>query len=260
MAGLVFALSLKMVTWISYPHMSVWTFIPWLLLLTDRLVRRPTLLAGAGMAAVVALQFLSGHAESSFHALMTASFFLALRLWQVRREDIPGVGPRQALLAFGGAIAAGVALAAVSLIPFAELLLQSADLRDRGGESIDVSLDQKEAIGLFLPDWWGRPTQTPIRLFVIERALYIGALPLMLVAAALILRARAERIAVALFGFLWLMVVLGIPPFLQVVTRLPVFSSGHNTRLIILAIFAAALLAGWGFDDLTRLKEAGSGA
>ena len=40
------------------------------------------------------------------------------------------------------------------------------------------------------------------------------------------------------FGFLWFAVVLGIPPFLQVVTRLPVFESGHNTRLIILTMMA----------------------
>ena len=33
----------------------------------------------------------------------------------------------------------------------------------------------------------------------------------------------------ALFGGLWLAVVFGVPPFFQIVTRLPVFSLGHNT-------------------------------
>ena len=33
----------------------------------------------------------------------------------------------------------------------------------------------------------------------------------------------------ALFGALWLAVLFGVPPFLQIVTRLPVFASGHNT-------------------------------
>jgi hypothetical protein len=252
LAGIVFALNLKMVTWLSYPHMSVWTFIPWLLLLTDRLVRRPSLLAGAGLAAVAALQFLSGHPESSFHALLAAVAFFVLRVWQTRREGLPGaLPPGRAVLAFGGAIAGGAALAAVSLIPFAELLLHSADFHDRRGYSVDIALNIREWIGVFLPDWWGRPTQTPIRIFVLERALYVGALPLMLVAAALVLRPRVERIAVALFGFLWFAVVLSIPPFLQIVSRLPVFNSGHNVRLIILTMFAVSLLAGWGFDDLT---------
>src|SRR6185436_9151779 len=93
LAGIVFALNLKMVTWLSYPHMSVWTFIPWLCLLTDRLVRRPSLLAGAGLAGVAALQFLSGHPESSFHALLATTAFLALRVWQTRREGLPGALP-----------------------------------------------------------------------------------------------------------------------------------------------------------------------
>ena len=48
--------------------------------------------------------------------------------------------------------------------------------------------------------------------------------------------------------------MIGIPPFVQIVTRLPVFSSGHNTRLIIFAMFAVALLAGWGLDDLTTRR------
>ncbi len=46
-----------------------------MLLLTDRFVRRPDLLAGGGLAALVALEFLTGHAESSFHAMLAAVLF-----------------------------------------------------------------------------------------------------------------------------------------------------------------------------------------
>jgi Bacterial membrane protein YfhO len=244
MAGLVFAFSLKMVTWLSYPHAGVWALIPWLLVATDQVVRRPGLLAGAGLAAVTGLQFLCGHPESSFHALLAAAAFLALRLW---RAD---AGLRPPLLAFAGGLAGGAALAAVTLVPFAELLWLSADLRERPGESVDVHLPTQDVLGLFLTDWWGRPTQTPLRPFLLERALYVGALPLLLAAAALVLRPTVTRVAVALFGVLWLAVALGVPPFLQVVTRLPVFSSGHNTRLVVLSMLAVALLAGWGLGEL----------
>ena len=248
LAGVVFALNLKAVTWIIYPNLGVWALIPWLLLFTDRLVRRPDLLAGAGLAAVVGLQFLAGHPESSFHALLAAAAFLAFRLWQARALWRP-------LLAFCAAVAGGAALAAVALIPFAELLSLSADVRDRAGESVDVHLQAKEVLGIFLPDYWGRPTQTPVRPILLERAMYVGALPLMLTAAALILPRRADRIAVALFGALWFAVVIGIPPVVQIVTRIPPFSSGHNTRLIILTILAVSLLAGWGLDDLTDARR-----
>jgi hypothetical protein len=253
LAGIVFAFSLRMVTWLSYPAMSVWTLIPWLLVATDRLVRRPDLLAGAGLATVVGLQFLCGHPESSFHALLTAVAFLALRVWQARRRAA-GVPAARALLAFGAGVAGGVALAAVLLVPFGELLWLSADLRERADQSVDVHLPVRDALGIFLYDWWGRPTQTPLRPFLLDRALYAGALPLALVAAAFVLRPTVTRVAVALFGALWLAVALGVPPFLQVVTRLPVFSSGHNTRLVVLSMLAVALLAGWGLQELSSRR------
>jgi hypothetical protein len=252
MAGLVYAFSLWMVTWVSYPHMSVWSWIPWMLLLTDRLVRRPDLLSGAGLSAVVAVQFLGGHPESSFHALVATLAFFVLRLVQARRAHGPAPAVGSAVLAFGAAGLAGLALAALTIVPFAELLWNSADLRDRMGDAVDKQPILRDfALGIFLPDYWGRATATPLKIFVLDRAIYVGALPLMLAAAALVIRPSLERVCVALFGALWLAVLFGIAPFLQIVTRLPVFSSGHNSRLALLYVLAVALLAGWGLDDLT---------
>jgi Bacterial membrane protein YfhO len=251
LTGIVYAFSLWMVTWLSYPHMSVWTWIPWMLLLTDQLVRRPDLLSGAGLSAVVAVQFLGGHPESSFHAVLTMVAFFLMRLAQARRSTSPQPAAGRTLVAFGAATAGGVALSALVLLPFGELLWHSADLRARQGSSIDHGpLLRRFALGIALPDYWGRPTATPLRPFLLDRALYAGALPLMLAAAAVVIRPRFERVCVALFGGLWLAVLFGIPPFLQIITRLPVFSSGHNSRLTVLYVLALALLAGWGLDDL----------
>ena len=72
----------------------------------------------------------------------------------------------------------------------------------------------------------------------------------MLAAAALIARPRAERLWIAGFAALLLAVIFGLPPFVQIATRLPLFSLGHNERLILLALACLALLAGWGLDDL----------
>ena len=143
---------------------------------------------------MVAAQFFTGHPESSFHVLLATGAFFVLRLFQTRRNAVRPARARLArpLLVFGAAIAGGTALAAVTLLPFLELLWHSADLRDRSGASIDRHLPTKDAIGLFLPDFWGRPTQTPIRRIMFESALYVGALPLMLAAAALILRPSGD--------------------------------------------------------------------
>jgi hypothetical protein len=251
LAGLVYALNLKLVTWLSYPTAGVWALIPWMLVAADRVVRRPDVLGGAALAVTTGLAILSGHPEPSAQAVLAMLAFAALRLWQAG-------GPlRRRVLTLTAGLVGGVALAAVMVVPFGELLWLSADLRDRAGQSVDVHIPFQDSLGLFLSDWWGRPTQTPLRPFMLERALYVGALPLMLAGAALVLRPTRTRIATALFGGLWLAVVLGVPPFLQVVTRLPGFSSGHNSRLVILTMLALALLAGWGLDELMRREAFG---
>lgn len=253
MAGIVYGFNLWMVTWVSYPHMSVWTWIPWMLLLTERLIRRPDLLAAGGLAAVTGVQFLGGHPESSFHLLVATVLFFILRLVQARRSGAPGARPlSRPVLLFVGGLVGGTLIAALVLLPFGQLVLGSADIHQRAGAAIDKpGVPAKFLLELFLPDYWGRPTQTPLLLFLLSRALYAGALPLMLAAAALVLRPRAERLWIALFGAAGLAVVVGIPPFLQIITRLPVFSSGHNGRLVIWYMLALSLLAGWGLDDVT---------
>lgn len=255
LAGLVYGFNLWIVTWLAYPHASVWALIPWLLLLTEKVVRRPDALSGGALAAVVGVQFLGGHPESSFHALVACVSFFVLRLVQARRAGRAEARPLQRpLLAFGAALAGGAALAALVLVPFGELLLRSADLQQRAGSAAGSHLPVKDLVEVFLSDYYGRPTQTPLELFLLARALYAGALPLMLASAALVLRPRGERVAIAVFGAGALAVVVGVPPVFQLVTHLPVFSSGHNGRLVVLYMLCLALLAGWGLDDLSAAR------
>ena len=54
LAGLVFAFCLYFVVWVSWPLPNVWIMLPWLLLLTDLVIRDPRPLPVAGLAAVVA--------------------------------------------------------------------------------------------------------------------------------------------------------------------------------------------------------------
>lgn len=252
MAGIVYGFNLWMVTWVTYPHMSVWTWIPWMLLLTERLVRAPDLLALGGLSAVTAVQFLGGHPESSFHLLVATVLFFILRLVQARRAGAPTARPiGRPILLFGGGLLGGAMIAALVLLPVGQLILNSADIHQRAGVAVDKpGVPAKFLLGLFLPDYWGRPTQTPLVLFLLSHAFYAGALPLMLAVAAVVLRPRPERVWIALFGATGLAVVVGLPPFLQIVTRLPVFSSGHNGRLVIWYMLAISLLAGWGVDDV----------
>lgn len=246
LAGVTYGFSQWMVTWLSYPHASVWALIPWLLVAADRLVARPALRPAVLLALLVGAQFACGHPESSFHAMLATTVFAALRAWS-RPRDVP---LRRAAAAFVAAVAAGTALAALILLPFVELLASSADIRQRAGSAAASHTQLRYGLGIFLPDEWGRPTQTPIELFLLARAFYAGALPLLLAATGLILRPTRTRLVTLGLGAICLMIVLGIPPVFQIVVHLPVLSSGHNGRFAILYVLCLALLAGWGLDDL----------
>src|SRR4051812_17897133 len=152
LAGVVAGFGLFHVVWLAWPLSSVWAWLPWVLLLTDRVVRRPGARAFAGLALVVAVQYFGGHPETSFHVLATALLFALLR------------GPRRVAW-FLGAVAAGTALAALVLIPFAELLVNSSDLANRAGRE-PARTPVRFGLALALPDYWGRPTQLESEPFI----------------------------------------------------------------------------------------------
>jgi hypothetical protein len=242
LAGLAFGFSLYMVTWLAWPLSSVWALMPWLLLAIDRVIRRPDATGVALLALVTALQFLSGHPESSFHVGVAAVLFGALRL-----SRAPGDRARRAGVAVLG-LAAGTLLAAIVLLPFLELVAHSGDLTERANRA-PAHLRRAYLLSVAMPEYWGRPTQVMLEPFINARAFYIGALPLLLALIA-VLRPTRERIALLATAIACLAVAAGIPPFFQVANHLPGFSTAINTRLAIVACLALALLAGFGLDDV----------
>jgi hypothetical protein len=243
LAGAVYGFGFYLVAWLGWSTASVWAWIPWLFLLADMVVRRPGPGPVAGLAVVTAFQFFGGHPESCFHVIFATVVFFALRAWQLRAG-------KRSIAAFAAALALGTTLAAVTLLPFLEAVLESDELTDRTANAPD-KISLKFLFGALLPDYWGRPTEEPILAFVNNRAFYAGALTLMLALAALVIRPTRERIVIAAAGLICIATVTGIPPFHQIVNALPVFTTTHNARLAIFYLLAIALLAGFGLDELT---------
>ena len=249
LAGLVFAFSLYFLVWISWPQTNVWALLPWLLLLTERVIRAPGPLPAAGLAVVVALQFFGGHPESNFHLLATTVVYFAFRVVVLRRQGALAPELGRPLLTFFAALAGGAALAAITLVPFIELLFHSSDVEVRQGFS-DLTLPRDYLLGFLLSDYWGRATQTEIGAFAQARALYVGALPLVLAAVALLSRRSLQRLGVAVFGVLMLAILLGVPPLPELARLIPIVRTGNHLRVVIVLMLCLALLAGWGLDDL----------
>jgi len=256
LTGLVFAFGTFFVIWLAWPLTNIFPLIPWLLILAELVIRRPGPLVGAGLAATVALTFFGGHPESSFHAIVITTLFFGVRLaWNARTPEGRLGALTRPLVVYFGACLVGSAIAAVMLVPFAELLLNSGDLSRRQGEEPN-SWPQKYLGALFLHDYWGRATQqSNVEPFMQVRGWYAGALTLMLATSALIIRPTVARIALAVFGILTTMVIVGLDPVFSAVTRLPGFSTAHNQRMLIFVLLALALLAGWGLDDLSARRE-----
>ncbi len=249
LTGLVFGFSLFFLVWIPWPQTNVWAFLPWLLWGTERLLGRPDRRRAAALAVVVALQFLGGHPESNFHLLVVAVLYGAGRLALLRRGGA-APAPGRALALLAGALAGGALLSAVTLVPFLELLRHSDDATIRA-DYWRIRLPNTYLLGLALPEWWGRGTTVSIGAVAQERALYVGILPLLLAAAALV-RRRPDplRLGIAALGALALAVVLGIPPIPQLLSHFPLVRTGNHIRLAIVVMLALALLAGWGLDDV----------
>jgi hypothetical protein len=247
LAGLVFGFSLWCVTWVSWTTMGVWAYLPWLCLLAELCVRRPGPLPFAGLSAVVGFQFLGGHPSSSFQIMVAVAAF-----WGVRAL-VAGGGSRAArLLTLGAAFVTGTALAAITLIPFVELLSHSIDVKARSAAAEDAHEPARYLLGIFLHDWWGRGSRAPTEFAsaLEEHAYYVAALPLMLAAAALVLAPRRQRVVVAVVGGVALAVATGIPPFFDVISALPGFDAARNGRVAVIPVLCVAVLAGWGLDDL----------
>jgi hypothetical protein len=252
LAGLVFAFGTFFVVWLAWPLTNIFPLLPWLLLLTELLIRRPDPLVGAGLAGLVALTFFGGHPETSFHVLVATVVFFGFRVllaWSRRgRERATMIRPA---LAFGLALAGGTAVAAVMLIPLAEFFGQSGDYERRLGW--EPGHAEARYLGMFfLFDYWGRPTQTPLTGIVSNRGWYAGGITLMLASAGLLLRPTITRVAFAGAAALSMAIVLGVDPFFSAVTSLPGFRTAHNGRMVIFVLFGLAMLAGWGLDELSR--------
>jgi hypothetical protein len=250
LAGVVFAFSLFFLVWVSWPLPNVWALLPWLILLTEIVIRRPGPLPVAGLAGVVAIQFFGGHPESNFHLLATTAVFFVYRVAVLRRAgELPEL--RRPALAFASGLALGAALAAIVMVPFLELLFRSGDLDERSG-FWRISLSPRYLIGFSLYEYWGRATHVAFGgTFTQVRALYAGALPLALGAAALIVRPNAMKVGVTALGAVLMAIVFAVFPFPELASHLPIVKTGNHIRLVVVLMLCVALLAGWGLDDLT---------
>ena len=171
-------------------------YLPWTLLFVDRAITRASIVSGA-LAGLVAAFLVLGRDQV---ALLAIYLVAAYAVWLLAQQDAPLRALRRALLPLIAGAIVGAALVALPILMTALLAADSnrpeIDYAGAGGGSLHPAL----LLTLLAPDvfgasgrmgqYWGPPSLTwpYIELYIAQNVglMYVGALPLLLVAIGLL--------------------------------------------------------------------------
>jgi hypothetical protein len=195
-SGLAFGLSGYLVAraWFASINAAV-AWLPWILLFSFELVReKRSLTRITRLGIVIAMQLLSGHAQTSWYTLLLAGIWIAFWAWQAKSGIV--ARSKEVLVSWLWYIAAGLlgaALSAVQLLPTAEYLLQSQRASAVDFEmGLTYSFWPWRFLTFLAPDFFGNPVRGNYWGYANfwEDSVYIGLLPFLLAFGVII-------------GFLW---------------------------------------------------------
>lgn len=249
-AGLAFGCGSYIFDWAQHPQVNVYLLVPWMFLVARRIGRDARVLDGGALGALFGLALLGGHPQSALLVGVPAVAFAFATAW-TRRYLAGAPRPRSIglVLALAGLI--GLALGAVALVPFVEALRVS-DGSERGSSG----LPWESLLSVVAPNFQGRPTWTSADFSDVanyaERTVYIGCIPL----ALAIVGGRYGRGRERRFFFYLILAALAFAldlPAVHTLAELPGIDAVNADRAIVLAVFAACVLAGYGAEALNRL-------
>lgn len=223
---------------------AAWT--PWLLALGERLAAGGSDRGGPGFAVVTALVLLGGHPETSFFVLLGTAAFV---VWRARRDGGMALPVRTA-----GWGAVGVALAAVLLMPFLDVLRSSEVLAFRLVDA-NPGLPARALLELLVPLYHGGPMAPPVWDRVGAAPVHVvagaGALVWSLAPPALASLSRSHRgFARFLLGLAFAAVLVAVenPLTSPLLARVPPFSVAVNAFAMLWVGFAGAAITGLGLQ------------
>ena len=255
-AGVVFEFSAFLVVWIELPtfvNVAVW--LPLALYLILKAADEADFVYAIFAGFVLGLSILAGHFQIASYVLGAAALWW---IWligaRVRTEGHLAVrrGALLAALSFGAAFL----IAAPQILPTLELAGLSHRVREVSAEGygkyVANAIPGRNLITLFVPNFYGNPSLSSYwagsAADFMERALYVGVLPLALgiVGAVFGIRRRGAGFFVAL-ALVSLLLAFGTAINSLTYYLLPGSSAlGGPNRVILLFCFCAAMLAGFG--------------
>ncbi len=245
-----------------FPSIAVtFAWLPVWLWRSERLARSGRLGAALWLGAALGLGLLAGHAQTAFYGLAMVGGYGVWRVASNVQRPSP-IAIRTTLL-FLLALSLGLSLAAVQLLPTAELLRVS---QRAGGVDAEVGLTYSfwpwRLLTLAAPDLFGNPAHGDYWGYATywEDAVYVGLLPLLLAVEALLgLRRPSPRRSMTAFWLLTggaaLLLALGQnnPLYLWLFEHVPTFDWFQSpARWLAVTTVALAALAGIGAQQCPR--------
>jgi hypothetical protein len=233
--------------------------MPWLLAAADVLIveeqRRARTLAFAAMAVIIGSGFLLGFPQAVWWNALALAAFGLFRAAETRRW--------RRLLPCGGAVALGVLLGGIQLLPSAATVGQSVRMGLSREFALTYSLHPANLIQLWSPYFFARGAHSVgDYMWFHEFGIYSGAiLPVALVWVWIRRHALPERRALiaTLTAFAGVMLVLALGRYgglAVLLTHVPVLQSLRApVRYVVLMQFALAILAAVTMDDLLAIAE-----
>ncbi len=249
--------------WLGHPPPNVSLLLPGMLFTLEKMLRTGSFRWGVALALCAGAALLGGHPPTVFHVS------IPILIYYLHRQLIAPTRPRPVLPFHSVAwrlvlctLAAG-AIGSVALLPWVEYLSQNP------GDILPFRhirvLSWRALVTWIIPDFFGHPTSvdwasTLYRMAgwenYCERTGFTGVAALMLAIRGLASR-RYRSLALPWIVALGASVALiyDLPIVGDLGRELPVFRSVNNSKMLSVAAFAVAMLAGMGFDTVLNRRE-----
>ncbi len=247
------------VLWQSYPLSAVVAWLPWVLLATDRAVRRPRGWGGPALAVTTGAALWSESPDVAGQVLLVSGIYALWCLFDAHGRRPGWRTALKSLAAAAGGWLLGLLLATPYLLPLMEYGKMGARTVERAGGG-----EERPPVGLqalpqtVLPDLYGSFERDHVRLTPGNRlessaAAYTG-LAATLVLAPLAFGSRRRRAQCAMWAIVGVLGVgwsLNLPGLVQVL-RLPGLNLMSHNRFVFATSFAILSLAVIGLARIAR--------
>ena len=282
--AMTFGFSPFILTWgeevMMSPHSIVW--LPLILWASDRYlalaaahprggVKGKTRLHPGGVFLAIiafssAFSLLGGYIQTSIYMFIFAFAYLIFRVWQ-NSARVSVKHPRGELalhLRILGSITAGIAIAAVQILPSAELYFNSARAQVALRETLfQFLLPIESLLSLLAPDFFGHPaTHNFFRgglAQYYEGILFVGVAPLVFALWAVFFK-NGDRLVkfLAIAAVISLSTAFDLPTSrLLLSVPIPFLSTSIANRVLFVPAFCLAILAAVGFEAWLKDKARG---